>query len=370
MKIREVEPQPRRDRPAEPIIPNVRQMFDQNLMRGMQIEDNDIQEMQDRFAHQARGIPSPNTTIDDANEGWQRQEVPSLGVPYGISTNSIWVRPLDVPMLAQVHAAQMEGQRGNNFKALTMFIDALSPTIREMDIRDLTVPDWHSHLYWLRLNSYPRSPFTVPWISRYGNENISRVTSSHFEFEELAMTREEFLKWRKKGITFPTLRDMEMLTNPEMNDATRWTITYAQYVYIEGPVTPDLMKRKIDALNKGGPDLIADINEFGALMSHGVVEQISVRDEKFEINAAIEYIENEIEQLTTALNAALDKSDESGEAMGRLFNIGMRVTERGEEVKKLKAVRENGGLDSQGKRFVPELEVVPLAKPDATILFP
>lgn len=369
MRIREVEPQKLQARPTEHIIPNVNNLFDKNLMAGMQVEDGDIQEMNDRFSKTARGAPSPNTTIDNTDEGWQRQEVPSLGIPYGLATASIWVRPLTVPMLAQVHAAQVEGQR-NMFKALTMIIDALSPTIRDMDIRDLTVPDWHSHLYWLRLNSYPRSPFTVPWTSRYGNDNVSRVNSSHFEFEELEMTREKYAAWRKRGITFPTLRDMEMLTDPELNSATRWTITYAQYIHIDGPITNDLMKRKIAMLEKGGPDLIAEINEFATEMSHGVVEQIKVRDDKFEINSAIEYIEKEVELLTDALNAALDKSDDAGSEMQRMFNIGMRVTERNEELKTLKAVRENGGLDSMGRRFVPELEVVPLAKADAAILFP
>lgn len=357
-----------------PTPPDLSHLFDKGLMSGIEVKEEDqIKSRKLELSSTSslyKNVDDVKTSDPSSDGIWTRQDVPSLGVPYGIP--HLWVRTLTVPMLAQVHAAQAMGKNPDMQKqALTMLIDALKPTIRDFDIRDLTVPDWTSHLYWLRLNSYPRSPLTIPWTSRYGNENVTRVTSSSFEFEELKMTREEYLGWQKKSITFPTLRDMELLTDPSLDEETRWTITYAQYIYIEGPPTPDLMRRKIQKLDELGVEQIALINEFAEKCSHGVIEQVKVRDEKFDLDSAIDYVQTEVNAITMIMESVLSsKEDENEQSLQPLIALTNQAKMRADELATLKAVKANNGLTEDGRRFVPETEVVAIASANATLLFP
>jgi hypothetical protein len=355
-----------------PAPPDLSYLFDKGLMEGTEVDPADQAKAKkltlNSTSSLSTSVNNANISSDDVDGIWTRQDVPSLGVPYGIT--HLWVRALTVPMLAQVHAAQSTGANPERQQqALTMLIDALKPTIKDFDIRNLTAPDWTSHLYWLRLNSYPRSPLTIPWTSRYGNDNVTRVTSSNFEFEELKMTREEYLDWQKKGITFPTVRDMELLSDPSLSDETRWTITYAQYVYIEGPPTPDLMRRKIAKLEEYGVGHIALINEFADKCSHGVIEQVRVRDEKFDLDNAIDYISNEVDTLASILDQAYSTTD-GDETLSSLIALTNQAKVRADELTMLRKVKENNGLTENGQRFVPESEVVAIASANATMLFP
>ena len=372
MKVREVSPSSTA-KLEQPKVPNIEALYDKGLLAGIEIDPADQQkERRNRFTSSTSlgNIPEVNTTSNE--EGWVRQDVPSLGVPYGVP--HLWVRSLTVPILARVHAAQAYGERPENQqKAFTMLVDALAPTIRDFDIRDLTVPDWHSHLYWLRLNSYPRSPLTVPWTSKYGNENVTRVTQSSFEFEELKLTREEYLEWNRKGVAFPTVRDMELLYDQSLSEETRWTLTYAQYVHLEGEPTPDWMKLKVAKLEEMGADGIALINQFSQVSTHGVIEQVKVRDDKFDLDAAIEYIQNEVNALTMMLDQAVNtEGNENTEAdsIRALTNLTTYTHGRASELAMLKKVKENDGLTEDGVLFQPEVEVVALATANATLLFP
>lgn len=368
MKIREIEAPTSPSKPALPTPPDFSSLMEKGLIPGIEIDPADqIKQSKSRFSQSSSLSSIPEAQMTSENDGWTRQEVPSLGIPYGIS--HLWVRPLTVSMLAKVHAAQAEGMKeGRNQRALTMLIDALAPTIKDFDIRNLTVPDWHSHLYWLRINSYPNRPITVPWTSRYGNENVTRINSTSFEFEELAMSRAEYLEWQKKSITFPTVRDMELLSAPDLSEEDRWTITYAQYIYVDEPPSPNLMKTKIELFNALGVEQVALINEFSELCSHGVIEQITVRDEKFDLDRAIDYIGKEVAAMTSILEQALDNS---GDDDVKPFISLMNQTElRANELKMLKKVKENNGLTENGLRFSPEKEVVALATANATLLFP
>ncbi len=356
-----------------PTPPDLSHLFNKGLIEGVEVKEEDQVKSNKMVLNTTSSLSSKvsdvNLSNPDVDGIWVRQEIPSLGVPYGIP--HLWVRSLTVPMLAQVHAAQATGANPENQqKALTMLIDALKPTIRDFDIRDLTVPDWNSHLYWLRLNSYPRSPLTVPWTSKYGNDNITRITSSSFEFEELAMSREEYLAWQKKEISFPTVRDLELLTDPTLDAETRWTITYAQYIYIEGPPTADLMRRKIQRLEELGVEQIALINEFAAKCSHGVIEQVKVRDEKFDLDKAIVYVQNELDSLTFIMEQTLNNKEDEDENLQSLIALTNHSKNRADELLLLKKVKENNGLTEDGKRFIPDMEVVVIASANATLLFP
>lgn len=355
-----------------PVMPDLSSMYGTGLLEGYNINPDDVVAAPSfkSSLHSTTNL----SNIPDANEtplesGWVRQKMPSLGIPYGIS--EFLVRAFDIATLSRVHAAQQTGiNNSNHKKALSLLLDAIAPTIKDFDIRDLTVPDFYSHMYWLRLNSYTRAPMMVPWTSRYGNENVTRITKSSFEFQELSMTRETYLQWRAKGITYPTVRDMEVLADNTLDEDQRWLITYAQYVLIEGKITPDIMQKKIQKLNDMGPDAIPMINEFASLTEHGVIEQVKVRDTKFNLDEAIEYIEDEIQQLTKLLDSMAEENDTETTRMGQLMSLGNHIDGRVKELKMLREVKANDGLTAEGKIFQPEEEVVALATANAAILFP
>lgn len=368
MKIREITDDPKG--PSATPQKTVNNLFDSNLLAGVDIDDEDLKPLVPRHIQpESAAVNIPTTKLSVDEDGWFRQEVPSMCVPYKV--DEILVRPLTVPMLARVHAAQVAAQK-NDYKAFTMMVDALAPTIKSFDIRDLTVPDWHSHLYWLRLNSYPRTPMTIPWTSRYGNELHTRVTSSNFEFQMLEMTRERLGWWRSQGITFPTVRDMEVLNDPDLSDATRFEITYAQYIYLEGPVTADTMKRKIEKLEELGADIIGMINQFSTEMTHGVIEQVVVEDVKFDLDNAIAYMEEQLPELQLILDTAIEKANSVDDQamLQNAISFGLTVDAQKQELAMLKRVKENNGRREDGTIFKPEKEVVALAKADAAILFP
>mgnify|MGYP003583492706 CR=1 FL=1 len=355
MKIQEITVK-NTQQPVVPDVPDFTKLIDKGIMEGYTLDLSDKPKKVDTSA-----IPDVNMAPEE--DGWTRQEFPSHGVPYNIP--HFWLRPLSVSTLASVHAAQQESRKpGMELAGFTHFLDALAPTIKNFDIRNLTVPDFYAHLYWLRINSYPASPFTVPWTSRYGNENVEKLNYSSFDFKELEMTPAEYQSWRDKGISFPTVRDMEVLTDPALSDKDRWLITYAQYVYIDGPITVDLMKKKIEKLDSMGPDAIALIDQFAAIAQHGVVEQIKVKDKNFELNAAIKYIGDEIARLSEMLEITLSHIESSDEALPDMVQLSNFLDERTAEYKELIQVRDNKMF------FSPREEVVTLAKASAALLFP
>lgn len=334
-------------------IPDFTNLISPNLLPGV--------ELHPELTKKPENIPdvrddSPEDTV------WVRQEFASLGIPYN-GVTSFWLRPLDVDTLALVHAAQQAGKiPGQELDGLTKLLDALNPCIKDFDIRDLTVPDFYAFLYWLRINSYPSSPFTVPWTSRYGNENTTRLSYSSFTFKELDMSLEEYREWKKKGISFPTVRDMEVLSDLDISQADRWKITYAQYVYLDEPISASHMAKKVAKLKTMGADIIAQIDIFASKAEHGVVEQIKVKDANFNLDSAIAFVQTETIRLGQILDIAMESDD--SETQARLVNMGAYLDERLKEYTRLKEAKDNNFV------YLPEEEVVVLARASAALLFP
>lgn len=312
---------------------------------------------------------------------WVQQEFPSKSIPYlhlGQSSEGIYVRELDMTTLSQVHAAQTS-------RSLSMLLDALQACIK-LDIRKLTVPDFYFFVYWLRMTSYPKTPLHVTWTSKYGNENRTRCTKSDFEIIELGMTPEEYQGWMDMEITFPTMRDFELLQEDDFTEdpATAWLAQYAQYAYIpaeqltvqdgevEGETRPvnreEYMELKLQRLKSLGVQVIQSITDFSEAMDHGVLEQVRVRDDKFELDTAIDFVEKEISHLRDLVTAILSKAEENEDLNPQVYastiTLGERVQMREGELKLLKDAKENG------TPFEPEEEVVAVQISEAAFIFP
>lgn len=282
--------------------------------------------------------------------GWTRQDFPSRSRVY--SLKEIQVKALTVSTLKKLAAAIRA-------KSFTLMLDALDHHIT-LDIRDLTVPDFYFFLYWLRINSYLRSPYLLTWTSKYGNENTTRITMPILSIKELEMTEHELAEWREKGLDIPRIRDMEILSNDELSTEDRWEIEYAQYVYAE--VNENYLSTKLEVFNEGGPDMVSDIEAFSTRIQHGVTESVRVTDERFEMDAAIAYLTEEIETLTNMANTMLEENDPKG--MGAANGLLKHLEKRTALLSRLEFAKKNE------EEYEPEEEVVALDTIDATKLFP
>jgi hypothetical protein len=223
-----------------------------------------------------------------------RMDPPSNYVFYDFK--DLHVRRFRVPDLSRIYAAQKNGD-------ISMLGDALGATI-SVDIRELTAPDFFFTMYWHRLNSYPSSPYTVTWESKYGNVNETTVTMNREDGDTvtgkvmlnitvLSMTVDEKKEWEKLGITCPRFRDLEIL-EAEKNEETRFLLERSQFLMGRSP------KEKMERLLDADLSLLENIREFAKRIPHGVKETVKVRDRKFDPILAVIRTRNNASQIRAA----------------------------------------------------------------------
>ena len=288
-------------------------------------------------------------------EDWTRSDFPSNGILY---KEDVFIRPLKTGILKKLTAARAS-------ESFTMMLDALQYCIN-IDIRDLTVPDLYFFMYWLRLNSYPRSPMTIEWTSKYGNKNVTRISGgmSTFEIVELKMTKHELEHWRDLGITIPTVRDMEALQNPDLAIEDKWEIQYSQYMYISDAIDENYINKKIEAFNNAGPDVISDIDKFSDLISHGVIEQIKVKDVHFDLKSAVDAVQSEIDRLGLILDSLNKTKEESSDTTVAILAVLKQLEDRQKLLEQLKTAVDNN------ETVTPDDEVVDIGSANINLLFP
>lgn len=253
-----------------------------------------------------------------AGSGWERLDLPSNFVPYLFKTISI--RRFFPTDLSKIYKANIEG----NF---THLVDALDATV-DQDIRELTIPDFYFIMYWQRINSYLKSPFTVKWNSRYGNANESRLDNTTLDIVQLEMDESDYSEWLAKGLAFPTVRDYEILQSEDLSEDQRWLFERAQYMRMDGELDPETeqpyqgsrwIARKFELLDEAGLAGLEEIRDFAQLIEHGVRESFPGIDKKFDAVKAEQHLRNTVaeiraaaEQLTGSVNvvAALQFANE------------------------------------------------------------
>ena len=265
----------------------------------------------------------PYTRTTELPSGYHRVSLPSRGVPYDFK--EIFVRPLNVDDLGAIAAA-------NATKSQTAMIDAVANCVVQ-DVRDLTEPDFRFVMYWLRLNSFTRSPFSLTWTSRYGNQNTSIVSMPDVEIVELKMTEEEFAQWRAKGISIPTMRDTEAIEEIDMeNPAIRFKAERAQYVYLpEAPTAGrSWFADRIEFMNSRGLAILEDIRDFANLITHGVQETLKVTDALFDPRVAPGHLTEAADRVEALMQNATDPNQITGfmELISDLRNEAKSIREK------------------------------------------
>jgi len=309
-------------------------------------------EIKDKEGYEVK--PVVTNLPGNVEDGWTRQQFLTKDLLYP----EVHVRPMNMAVLKRLAAARAEEPA----RSFTMMLDALQNCI-SIDIRSLSVPDLYFFQYWLRLNSYPRSPLTIQWTSKYGNANISRISGmSNFEMQEISMTREELKRWQKEGISIPTVRDMEVLISHELSADDEWEIQYSQYMYVEN-IDENYLKNKIQSFHAAGLDVITRIDEFSNLIAHGVVEHVTCHDQHFDLDKAITYLLDEIEVLGISLSE-IQKQEDTTERNASVLAIIQHLDSRNTLLKTLQTAKENN------EEVRPEKEVVSIGLPDINMLFP
>lgn len=265
---------------------------------------------------------------DEVEQGWTRTGLPSKCIFYDF--NDVKVKPFGLPELVAINAAVQN-------RSVSMFYDAMNPCLN-VDIRDLTASDLKFLMYWWRLNSFSRSPFTVKWNSRYGNECQKRVPPvNDLKIIELKITKDEYLKFKEKGIYMPTLRELEMVEDPNRDTTNDFLLQRAQYI-LSDTTGENYWTDRIDKLNAGGIPLLEDIRDFAELIEHGVEETITVTDENFKPEEAAKFLLDAANVLEKMVEQA---DNQSAAELGSLTNRVVYFRQEAEEIEQaLKAGEE------------------------------
>lgn len=283
----------------------------------------------------------------DLGPEWIRQDLPSLGVPYDF--REVFVRPLTTPALSKI-SASVKAQ------SYTMFVDAIDTCV-SVDVRRLTPEDFTFILYWICHNSYPYTPISYRWTSKYGNENVHKIMNRDLEIVELKMSRSEFeLNWKSKGLCFPTVRDIEIQSTATIDPEDAWRVEMSQYIDSKKEFDPKTyIQDKLDAFETLGVAVTGLVKEFANLVDYGVKETARVTDPKFNPKSAIEFWNNTANDLEKILHAAVSNREiEEGNEL-TLLGLSERITELRDQ-----AAAMQKDLD-EGKKIKPDEEVIAIS---------
>ena len=223
--------------------------------------------------------------IDDS---WETVDLPSRGIFY--DRDQVRVRPLKVRHLCKIQGAVES-------KAISGILNVLDSCI-DIDIRDLTQPDFRFLMYWWRLHSFPKTPLQLTWWSKYGNKNVSTIADTNLTVAVTTETRHRVQEYKQKGLTYPTVRELEYSVVNSLTPEDEWLFNHAQY-YVGSDID-----EKIENLDKASSTFKEDIEEFKKVFEHGIDENIYARDihfdkEKYknELNERLDYLKDRVHQL-------------------------------------------------------------------------
>lgn len=305
--------------------------------------------------------------IETPKHPWVFQEFPSHFIPY--KGKVFFVRPLTVSLLARLHAIR---SKSINF---SLFLDVLNNCIEGIDIRDLTFPDFQSFLYWLRINSYPKTPLKFEFNSRYLTEpTLIKITMNKEEYKKKAKSPlpiqdknyydleftelDKTVDWNyyfDKGLRFPTVRDMELMkSNNSLEEEARYLLNYAQYVKADFG-TDNYIQSHLDKLNElCGSDLsfLEFIDEFASKIHHGVEQSLHLVANNINLEDYKKKLETRKKLYSDIILTIDDKENVESKD---LLVLSSSIDEINKELEKIKDCQEKEEL------FMPEEEVVKIS---------
>lgn len=187
--------------------------------------------------------------------------LPSGGVFYG-GKKSVSARFLTLEQVAAISSAIEIKDKAAQNKAIS---NILRPCVLDFDYFDLTSADAYFLRYWLRINSYPRSPYMVTWIHSEPNgveyPVMSTVTQTSLEIKEI----DPLTKITDKRLDWVRVRDQI-----EMDD-----ITDPAEKYIAGlasMMVGDTLQAKMELARHMPAAIIETVNSHISAYNHGLTE--------------------------------------------------------------------------------------------------
>ena len=266
-------------------------------------------------------IPNPVT------DKYQSIQLPSNFIFYDFK--DIKVRKFEIRDLAKMSkVVKTESHK--------LFKEVIQSCINQ-DINALTTGDFKYLCYWLRLNSYPNTPMSINWKSKYGNDNISIIQKTDIITLSPDITEQQLAEWRSKGFEVPTMGFSDVFSRDDLPEDEDMIYSNAQY--FKGKTWEEKIATMENYLNENGLEAINNVSEFDKLIDHGVQEEVTVKDLKFFAPDYKKSLEERINKIKSVLNTvtAYD-SDEAAllnltlEELEKEYQELTRKMDAGEEV--------------------------------------
>lgn len=277
-----------------------------------QMEDGPVLEQENKQESNEDTVSLDNakliTTEANPDSNYLRvTDLPSNFIFYDF--DSFHIRPFQIRELSKIFRSAYE-------ENVTHLIDAIDATT-DINVRMLTLGDFYFLMYMQRINSYPKSPYTISWVSRYGNDNKFQVNHTNIQLKYLE-DKDKLQEYIDIGLTIPRVSDMELVETENLNQEDKFLYEHAQYM------PGATIEEKLANLDKYQDlSVISDINKFKQITDHGVTESVEVVDAKFEPTSAVAFLREQVKQMKESLN----KEDPNRSIMNRIKEYETEIAE-------------------------------------------
>lgn len=259
--------------------------------------------------------PSQQPSALAAAESFQAKPVDdkyqSVSLPSGFifyPFKSISVRKFEIRDLSKMHqAAQTESAK--------LFKQVIQNCVADVDVNDLVPGDFKYLCYWLRFNSYTKTPITINWRSKYGNDNVQLVYKTDVQPLAPDITEQQYQQWVAEGFQAPTVKFTDIFAQPNFPKEDEMLYSNAQYF------AGDTWEQKIETMekfvNENGLEALQKVYQFDSLIECGVQEEVKVTDLKFDPKTYLGRLQDKLTNLKAALNQ-VDQVDSNTTAVLRL----------------------------------------------------
>jgi hypothetical protein len=195
--------------------------------------------------------------------------LPSLGKFYKDGKDSVLVSSFSVKQIKQLYSANLIK---NEYEKEANLVATIGESVHDFNVYELTVGDFEFIKYWIRLNTYKKSPITLRWhykLAGVEKEVVSTITESNMVVNQL-----ESHSVVPKGYGYTTVRDyLDILKEDDGDGSYAYVANYATYL------SGKTLKEKLSSFEKmDGADVIPDIREYASKFEHGVEEYVVVED--------------------------------------------------------------------------------------------
>lgn len=235
------------------------------------------------------------SNIQKATNNFVALDLPSKFVFYDFK--DLHVRKLTIRDAAKLTRASTQA----NYKS---FKEAIQGCI-DRDVDVLTYGDFRYICYWLRVNSYPATPITIEWTSKYFNKNVSTVLKDDVITLVTDMTEESFKKWQEKGFDVPRMKFSDAFDkeSPDKEES----FIYQNAIYFKGDTWEEKFKNMDEYYAENGLDAVNIVKELDKEIEHGVEEYVTAIDTKFDVNDYKAKLEDKLKRLNATMVSMANK---------------------------------------------------------------